>query len=230
MGTCRISGTTKMQMRMKSRSTYRTLLLPPRRSTYPRGKNEVIWTSTTMSKIPSRIWMMKLTAKLQILSLRTNMIIRTEMRWLSRIMMKMRKMAMIRSHQILLLWHSSLDTNWTQSRFRICRRWWRRSTRGRKSLTTKKSMSKRKSSSQLEATSTQAIKRAPIAVKAARKSKIQVSDMLLDRRSKAMSRKKKMSKKTKAMTMKTLNLTWKTLLSLKDSFCMSLSSNSIQVS
>jgi len=37
---------------------------------------------------------------LQILSLRTNMIIRTEMRWLSRIMMKMRKMAMIRSHQI----------------------------------------------------------------------------------------------------------------------------------
>lgn len=53
-----------------------------------------------MSKIPSRIWMMKLTAKLQILSLRTNMIIRTEMRWLSRIMMKMRKMAMIRSHQI----------------------------------------------------------------------------------------------------------------------------------
>ena len=64
-----------------------------------------------MSKILSRIWMMKLTAKLQILLLRINMNIRTEMRWLSRIMMKMRKMAMIRSHQILSLWHSSLDTN-----------------------------------------------------------------------------------------------------------------------
>jgi hypothetical protein len=69
---------------------------------------------------------------------------------------------------------------------------------------------KRSSSSRSRAINTQAIRRAHIAVKAARKSKIQVSDMLLDRRSKAMSRKKKMSKKTKAMTMKTLNLTWKT--------------------
>jgi hypothetical protein len=44
-------------------------------------------------------------------------------------------------------------------------------------------------------------------VKAARKSKIQVSDTLLDRRSKAMSRKKMMNKLTRVTMMATLNWT-----------------------
>lgn len=65
---------------------------------------------------------------------------------------------------------------------------------------------KRSSSSQSRAINTQAIRRAHIAVKAARKSKIQVSDMLLDRRSKAMNRKMMMNKLTRVTMMATLNL------------------------
>ena len=65
---------------------------------------------------------------------------------------------------------------------------------------------KRSSSSRSRAINTQAIRRAHIAVKAARKSKIQVSDMLLDRRSKAMSRKMMMNKLTRVTMMATLNL------------------------
>jgi hypothetical protein len=65
---------------------------------------------------------------------------------------------------------------------------------------------KRSSSSRSRAINTQAIRRAHIAAKAARKSKIQVSDMLLDRRSKAMSRKMMMNKLTRVTMMATLNL------------------------
>ena len=65
---------------------------------------------------------------------------------------------------------------------------------------------KRSSSNRSRAINTQAIRRAHIAVKAARKSKIQVSDMLLDRRSKAMSRKMMMNKLTRVTMMATLNL------------------------
>ena len=65
---------------------------------------------------------------------------------------------------------------------------------------------KRSSSSRSRAINTQAIRRAHIAVKAARKSKIQVNDMLLDRRSKAMSRKTMMNKLTRVTMMATLNL------------------------
>ena len=74
-------------------------------------------------------------------------------------------------------------------------------------MMTKSMNRKRSSSSQSEATSTQAIRRAHIAVKAARKSKIQVSDTLLDIRSKAMSRKKMMNKLTRVTMMVTLNWT-----------------------
>jgi len=69
----------------------------------------------------------------------------------------------------------------------------------------KKSMNRKTSSnSQSEAISTQVIKRARIAVRAARKSKIQVNDMLLDRRSKVIISKRMMNKLTR-MKMVTLN-------------------------